>query len=281
MLESPLVSPLNQVEADSRIWSFSKYKIYKECNERYAREYIMRLRVPPISQKPFLVGSIAHGVVEEGRLAILEGRHTDLKEYCQDNVIHHFNKHAVKVQDWTPGEPDRVLDDALETVEKYVALILENELLAPDVLCEHTIGTHANPRWLDNGVGLTGFIDWAKITGDSAVVLDAKSSRTMNYIDRDQLTFYALAMEAEFGVKVERVAWMMMRYGKTYWYDVATADKESLKTRLARASAAVAEINLRSSPDHGLCMPCPHNSQCSSYQHWIIDGAVVPLDDEF
>jgi CRISPR/Cas system-associated exonuclease Cas4 (RecB family) len=281
VLELPVIAPLNVVEAQAYTWSFSKYKVYKECNERYAREYLMRLRVPPVSEKPFLQGNIAHGLIEAGRDAILMGETDDFRGWCLSRVDEHFDRHAAKIQDWGLGEVDRARREAHQLVESYIALVLENDLLTGNVLCEHTIGTHKDPRRLDNGVGLVGYIDWAKLAGEQTVVLDAKTSRNMAYIDKDQLVFYALALEHEFGVGVHRVAWMMIRHNKTYWYDVTPEEKASLKARLLTASQEVAQLNLTSDPRHPLCTPCVHNSDCTAYAHWLVGGGVVDMDADF
>lgn len=275
-------SPLVKLSTTAYIWSFSKYKIYKECNERYTREYLQHQRLPPNSQKPFFQGSVAHNLIEEGRDAVLAGETTDLASWCATNLARVFATHAANVTDWLPGEIERAEVEAQEVTQAYVKLVLENELLTGRVLCEHTIGTRQKPRYLSNGVGLTGFIDWAKFISDTEVlVLDAKTSRNTNWLDRDQLVFYALAMESEFNVVVNRVAWMMIRWGQTLWYDITEDDKSRLRSNLLTASLAVEQIDLHTDPTHGRCTPCPHSGVCATYAHWILDGGVAATDVEF
>lgn len=268
----PIESPEVTLERIAYTWSFSKYKAYKTCNEKYAFEYLMRLR-PEISQRPFFHGNIAHETIEKGFEAFKAGTivEAEFPDWIRDNVGSVIETQVSAVKDWTgPDDVERATAEALQLTDAYVKLVLENKLLTEDTICEYAIGTFKRPMILDNGLRMTGYIDWLKIENNVGYVLDAKTSRSFQYIDRDQLVFYAICAEHQFKVPVERVAWMMIRQGKTYWYDVTRDEKDRLLGSLLGASHTVMKADLTSFPSFNLCRDCAFTEKCISHRNWLI-----------
>jgi hypothetical protein len=258
-------------------WSFSRYKVWKTCQERYVREYIMGRRMP-MAQKPFFQGKVAHNLVELGRKAYTEGATDNLETWCLDNLDQEFDTKAQKIPDWGPIEIDLARQEAKSLAIKYAAMVTENGLLEPGVECEYNIGTYKTPLKLSNGLRLTGFIDWLKIARPEGQVLDAKTYKSAWWLDKDQLTLYAIAAEEIFNLKVDRAAFMMIRTGKTIWHDVTEADKTRLKDDLLKASEQVAQMDLKVFPNFVMCGECPHAGECSRGNHWIIDAERMEVD---
>lgn len=265
---------LNEI---AHTWSFSKYKVWKTCQERYVREYVMGRRIP-MPQKPFFQGKVAHEIVELGRKAYTQGATDNLESWCLDNLDKEFDVRAQKILDWGPTEIDLARLEAKALATKYANLVLTNGLLEPGVECEYTIGTHKNPLKLANGLRLTGFIDWLKVMKPTGEVLDAKTYKSTFWLDKDQLTLYAIAAEEIFDIKVTRAAWMMVRTGKTLWHDVTEADKNRLKDDLLKASAKVVQMDLKVFPNFVMCTECPHVGECARSSHWITDAERMEVD---
>lgn len=258
-------------------WSFSKYKTWKTCQERYVREYVMRQR-PLVPQKPFFQGSVAHALIEVGRKAYNEGKTDNLESWCVKNLDQEFDARAQKISDWGPMEVDIARQEAQVLATKYAKLVSANGLLAPGVECEYTIGTHSKPLKLANGLRLTGFIDWLKVVRPDGWVYDAKTSNNTRWLDKDQLIFYAIAAEEAFDVNINHAAWLMIRTGKTLWHDVTWADKNRLKNDLLMATQKVLQMDLKVFPNFVMCGECPHAGSCSRAKHWIIDAERMEVD---
>lgn len=279
----PIISPEVRLSDAAHTWSYSKYKTYKECNEQYSFAYLMRVPWEPPTHKPFFQGRVSHNLLEDGFEALTKGSlsPSELEAWVVEKLPAEFYKQAEKIDDWQgDAELAKALVEAEELARNYAKLIVDNGLYGPGVECEHLVGTFQKPLILDNGLRLTGYVDWLKVDGDTAVVLDAKTSRNMRYIDQDQLLFYAISVEKKFGVKVNRVAWMMIRTGTTLWYDITDADKERLVNNLLGASKTVVNMDIRSFPSQFLCGDCHYAESCSKYANWILhpDGS---MDAEF
>lgn len=258
-------------------WSFSKYKLWKTCQERYVREYVMGRR-PPFPQKPFFQGKVAHKLIELGREAYAKGETDNLERWCLDNLDREFDAGAQKILDWGPMEIDLAREEAKVLAAKYASLVTENGLLDSGVHCEYNIGSWKKPLLLDNGLRLTGFIDWFKSASDDSRVLDGKTYKSTWWLDKDQLVLYAIAAEAIWGVRVTKVAWLMIRTGKTIWMDVTPQEKTSLMDNLLKASQQVAQMDIKVFPNFVLCGECPHTGECDRSSHWIIDAERMEVD---
>ncbi len=264
-------SPLVKLERIAYTWSFSRYKMWKECNERYIFEYVMGRKIAQ-PQRPFFQGSVAHKLIEEARTLSIDAKTKpeDFADVCVGHLPSVFGKYSPKI-DWKPGEIDLAFQEAEAIARNYAHLIVENSLLTGDVQCEYTIGTDEEPCVLPNGLHLKGFIDWLKFLPDEGIILDAKSSKSMTWLDKDQLIFYAIAAEHVFKVPVRRVAWLMLRHGKTIWYDITEADKERLTAELLEASRQVLATNFNVNPG-SQCGGCPYTHMCNPYSSWILNS---------
>lgn len=235
---------------------------------------------PSLPQRPFVQGSIAHELIELGRDAVINGER-DLLTWCLDNLEPVFNKHTSRVFNWKPGELDLARIEARKLAGNYADLVVKNSLLDGDVRCEHTIGTHQKPLLLDNGLRLTGFIDWLKITGDRAQIYDAKTSSSMRWLDKDQLIFYAIAAEKEFQVEINEVSWMMIRKKDTLSYNITQGDKDRLIQGLLTASQQASTLDIQVFPNSTRCLPCPHSGICNRYANWLLDAGGADMTGEW
>lgn len=254
-------------------WSFSKYRQFKDCHERYRLKYLEQLKVPPLSQRPFFQGSVAHKLIEETREKMQKGEAADWSQAYHD-LDGVFNRYAVSV-DWRDDvEVERARLEAYAICENYITLLQDFDLGRGEVYCEHWFGTHDNPLVLESGLRLVGSIDWLKIdrTSNTAWIYDAKTSQGTQYLDRDQLRLYAIAVRKQFGVEIGKVGYLMLRWKRPLLYDLDLKELDRLEQQMCEASRQVVGGAMHAVPNMSLCGPCEYSSHCNPFKGWVVDG---------
>lgn len=254
-------------------WSFSKYAKFKECHERYRLQYMEKLKVPPLSQRPFFQGSVAHKVIEQTREKLVKGECSDWSQALLD-LGHVFNQYAQAVAWEDERDLQQAWLEANRIAENYIAMLEDFKLAEGETYCEHWFGTHQNPLVMESGLRLVGAIDWLKIdrATNTATILDAKTSQGTSYLDRDQLVLYALAVRKAFGVEVNKVGYLMLRWKRPLLYDVTVDEMLRLEEQMCEASRQVEAGALTAMPNLKLCGPCQYSLHCYPYKGWVIDG---------
>lgn len=263
----------DEIKQEAWTWSFSKFKQYQECPEKYRLQYLEKMRLPPLSQRPFFQGQVAHKVVEQTRELLVKGE-VDSLHKAFDHLDTVFDTHAAKI-DWRDDvEIHQARLEAYTILENYLVLLEQMELDQGEVECEYWFGTYEKPLVRESGLRLVGAIDWLKIdrARNTALIYDAKTSQGTQYLDRRQLTLYAMAVEQIFGVSVERVGYLMLRWKKPLLYEVTAEEKDTLEQEMIAASRVVEAGGLQASPTMRLCGPCQYAGHCGPYRHWIMDG---------
>lgn len=263
-----------ELKLEAWTWSFSKFKRWQECGEKYRQEYLEKQKLPPLSQKPFFQGSVAHKTVEQTRERVLKGELDSLRK-AFEVLPSVFDSYAAGV-DWKDDSElitARMESEAILT--SYLDLIEQQELDRGEVYCEHWFGTHESPLVRPSGLRLVGAIDWLKIDRSSnmASIFDAKTSASMKYLDRRQLTMYAMAVEQQFNVDVEQVGFLMLRWQKPVFYTVSRRAIAALEQELVEASQQVeAGQGITARPAMDLCATCQYSTRCGPYRHWIVNS---------
>jgi CRISPR/Cas system-associated exonuclease Cas4 (RecB family) len=254
-------------------WSFSKFKQFHECTEKYRLHYLEKMKIPPLSQKPFFQGSVAHKVVERTRERLVKGE-VDSLQKAHDALEGVFDEYASGVAWRDDQEVYLARAEAREILSNYLRLVEAMNLHEGEVLCEYWFGTHEKPLLRPNGLRLVGAIDWLKIDRDQgkAWIYDAKTSKGTQYLDRRQLTLYALAARQIFNVEVEKVGYLMLRWDKPLVYEVTQAQMDTLEQELVEASQHVEAGMLSAKPRMSLCGSCQYSGHCGSFRNWITDG---------
>lgn len=265
-----------EIKQEAWTWSFSKFKQYQECQEKYRLQYLEKMRIPPLSQKPFFQGSVAHKVVEQTRERLVKGE-VDSLHKAFDHLDTVFDTYATKINWRDDVEIHQARLEAYTILENYLALLEQMELDQGEIECEYWFGTHEKPLLRPSGLRLVGAIDWLKLDRDAgkAWIYDAKTSQGTMYLDRRQLTLYAMAVEQVFGVPVEKVGYLMLRWKKPLLYEVSQAEKDSLEQEMVEASRLVEAGGLGAAPAMKLCGPCQYAGHCGPYRHWILDGGTA------
>lgn len=263
----------DELKAAAWTWSFSKFKRFLECQEKYRLEYLEQMKLPPLSRKPFFQGSVAHKVVEQTRDKLQKGEVTTLRA-AFDDLDAVFDSYATGV-DWTGDEEViKARIEASQLLENYLQLLEEHDLVEGEILCEHWFGTYQKPLLRPNGLRWIGAIDWLKIdrAQGKAWIWDAKTSQGTQYLDKRQLVMYAMAVEQEFGVEVNEVGYLMLRWQKPIKHTVTADEKAQLEAEMVEASKMVEEGHFKAAPMMRLCGPCQYAGHCSPYSHWIMNG---------
>jgi CRISPR/Cas system-associated exonuclease Cas4 (RecB family) len=254
-------------------WSFSKFKQFQECTEKYRLHYLEKMKIPPLSQKPFFQGSVAHKVVERTR-GLLDTGEVDSLRKAHDALEGVFNEYAVAISWRDDQELYLARAEAREILDNYLNLLEAQSLDEGEVLCEYWFGTHDKPLLRPSGLRLVGAIDWLKLDRENgrAWVYDAKTSKGTQYLDRRQLVLYAMAVKQVFGVEIEKVGYLMLRWEKPLLYDVTQAEIDALEQELIAASKLVEAGAMGALPSMKLCGPCQYAGHCGPYKGWIFDG---------
>lgn len=262
-----------ELKLEAWTWSFSKFKQYQECQEKYRLNYLEKMKIPPLSRKPFFQGSVAHKVVEQTRELVQKGELESLHK-AFDQLDSVFDTHAVGI-DWRDdSEFHQARLEAFTILENYLMLLEKMELIEGDIECEYWFGTHQKPLERPSGLRLVGAIDWLKLDRENgkAWIYDAKTSQGTAYLDKRQLVLYAMAVEQVFGVSVEKVGYLMLRWKKPLVYEVTQEEKDKLEAEMVEASKLVEAGQMGAAPMMKLCGPCQYAGHCGPYRHWILDG---------
>jgi CRISPR/Cas system-associated exonuclease Cas4 (RecB family) len=263
----------DELKAAAWTWSFSKFKRFLECREKYRLEYLESMKIPPLSRKPFFQGSVAHKVVEQTREKLVKGEVDSLRR-AVDDLEAVFDSYAVGIN-WTgDDELIKARVEAAQILENYLGLLETHALDQGEIYCEHWFGTHAKPLIRPSGLRWVGAIDWLKIDREQgkAWIWDAKTSQGTQYLDKRQLVLYAMAVEQEFGVEVEDVGYLMLRWDKPIKHKVTAEEKAQLEAEMIEASQLVESGQFETAPMMRLCGPCQYAGHCSPYSHWIMNG---------
>lgn len=254
-------------------WSFSKFKQYQECTEKYRLHYLENMKLPPLSQRPFFQGSVAHKVIERTHERLGKGEVDSLRKAHEalDGV---FEEYAAAIPWQSDVERIMARQEAGQILENYLDLIEMMGLDKGEVLCEYWIGTHEKPLVRPSGVRLVGAIDWLKLDrlNRKAWIYDGKSSKGTQYLDRRQLVLYAMAVKQIFDVEVEKVGFLMMRWEKPLLYEVTQEEMDALEQELIEASKLVEAGAMGVAPSMRICGPCQYSGHCGPYKNWIFDG---------
>jgi CRISPR/Cas system-associated exonuclease Cas4 (RecB family) len=252
-------------------WSFSKFKLFQECSERYRLHYLEKMKIPPLSQKPFFQGSVAHKVIERTQERLVKGEVDSLRK-AHDALEGVFDEYAAAIQWRDDQELYLARAEAREILENYLALLESMALHEGDVRCEYWFGTHDKPLERPSGLRLVGAIDWLKMENGQAWIYDAKTSKGTQYLDRRQLVLYAMAVQQVFGATIQKVGYLMLRWEKPLLYDVTQDEIDALEQELIEASKVVEAGALDAAPSMKLCGPCQYAGHCGPYKNWIFDG---------
>lgn len=257
-------------------WSFSKFKQYQECQEKYRLNYLENMKLPPLSQRPFFQGSVAHKVVEQTREKLLKGEVETLHK-AFDLLDSVFDTHAAAINWRDDADLHQARLEAFTLLENYLVLLERTGLMDGDIECEYWFGTHQKPLERPNGLRLVGAIDWLKLDRDAgkAWIYDAKTSQGTQYLDKRQLTLYALAVEQLFGVSVDKVGYLMIRHKRPILHEVTAQEKDALEAEMVEASKIVEAGLLGAAPTMKICGPCQYAGHCGPYRHWIMDGGTA------
>ena len=265
--------PRELVEKEANIWSYSKFKIFKDCHVKFGKDYLRKIKVPR-DTTPFLQGKVVHKLVEDTRKAVLEGDISEPLQHAAANLPDYFKSAAIK-----PGisiseaEYIKGVRECGEMTENYLRMLEVEGLLDADVDCEHWFGSWRKPLRLKSGIGLTGAIDWRK-KRDELIIYDAKSSRTKKWLDLDQLKIYALATRQELGIDVRKVKFLMIRWNKVLEFVLTSEDIDNIERDLLRARDTVLAQNLLALPNSILCDDCWHQKGCKSYVGWLLNDSL-------
>jgi predicted RecB family nuclease len=162
------------------------------------------------------------------------------------------------------------LDDMREVVRfgarGYVQTMKKNKLLGPYAKSEQKIIS-----WIDQYDSIGGIIDAIIRRDDTGtMILDGKNAKAKDFVDPDQLVFYALLYRLAYKKNPEKVGIIWFRYpyeeGKeetgVTWVDFKDEDLTSMAQRVKKAKHAMYKKKFSAKPSRNSCMFCDYKSEC-------------------
>jgi hypothetical protein len=254
-------------------WSFSRFKVFLECAQKYKEEYVYQDKIPPLSQKPFFQGSVAHKTAEETRERLMRGE-VESMEAAHGAFDGVFTRYAEKIVWKDDTEIMKAIAEGREILTNYLGLLRAVKLDVGEVYCEYVFGTPDKPLIRPSGLRLIGSIDWLQIDRErmTARVFDAKTSQGTRYLDRRQLILYAMVVEQIFGVTVEETGYLMLRWDKPLLKSVTRQDMADLEAEMVQAATRVEAGEFKAALSMSLCGPCQYSYRCTQHKTWILNG---------
>lgn len=221
------VTPVPEKFAHAKtIYSFSRLSNFSNCPYGYHLAYNLKQRGKDNIYS--VLGTLCHDLIEKLEVGEID-REVALKDF--DNSL--FEITEIKGYKFSS---DKVRDNFVKSMRHFFQHYKRIE--ASKVLIEKEFYTS-----IENVV-LKGFIDLitlketkdkdGKVIDTKVEVIDLKTSS--KYATKDleeygrQLVVYALALEQEFGIKVDRVAWNMLKYTRVV-FQGATKQREGFYLR--------------------------------------------------
>lgn len=194
------------------IYSFSRLESYHNCGYGYHLNYNLRKKGKPNIYS--VLGGRTHSILEDMQIAKInkeEGLSTFRSGLFEATQIMGYKFGSEKIQ-----------SNFCNSVENYI--MNYEPIKAKSVLMEKEFYTEIG------GVVLVGYIDVVALNEDGTVeVIDYKTSTKYGKDDLKkhgrQLVTYAIALEQEFGVKVNKVKWDMLKYA-TVTFQGATKERQ-------------------------------------------------------
>ncbi len=202
--------------------SISRSKLYKECSYKYKHKYHLKTVIPGPEQFYFTYGKIIHKIAqvyveEKGKRSLSEIQ----ADVLRGKILLEANTKAPPI----PKEYKSRMPNHIKSIRRITNLFgFEGEV-------EYPIYVDLDPP---NKKYIKGFIDRIIFKGDSAFVLDYKTTKPgswredKNSIKYDpQLRYYARFVSQKFNIKPEKITAALL-YLDDYQVVSATYSEESL-----------------------------------------------------
>lgn len=277
------------------IYSHSQIQSYQKCPLRYRFEKIDAIPVPKVAAIPLSLGTAVHSALET-----LYGYRRNLVVSSKDELLKRFDdawiqeieladqKAAAEQLDYAFSQEDR--EQAVVRGRQYLQWYYDtyypfDQAITDSV--EKNIIVELAPD-----VKLKGKIDRFDIKGDTAIVVDYKTSRSMpkdkDDTIKDQLALYGAAIMQEYSDKFTKVLGKVVyvHLEREYDFEITQEVVEALKQKYI---AVIQEIEAKrfafnlwdqqafpAMPWYH-CDTCPFKRLCPIYAHQYMDNETMSV----
>jgi hypothetical protein len=252
-------------------WSYSQLALYKQCPLKF---YWTRVDPQPEAQRDnrrAFIGWLLGEVVAKFYLdqwwrdpsTALAKMVADLPQRSVEITV---RENLV----WEPGEREKWLDKATETLPKILAVIKEHQLLGPVMAVEYGMTVQISGPPDDDKVH--GRIDLVIQRMDGTlVVLDLKGGGTVGkFVSADQLRLYACGIlsDPRFARLPDKVGFWWARHGKVVWRKFT---RENLLVFIGGVQQTIGRVRAKhfEPAPSGQCSYCEFRNRCPAGQTQI------------
>lgn len=255
-------------------WSYSQLALYKTCPLKF---YWTRVDPQPEAQRDnrkAFIGILLGEVVAKFYL----------DQWWRDpataaaKMVADLPQRSVEISvreqcAWEPGERERWLEKAIETVPKLLAVIVAEQLLGPFMAVEYGMTVTLDGPDAENPYDhIHGRIDLVIQRQDGTVVmLDLKGGGSVGkFVSADQLRLYAcgLLMDPRWGRLPDRVGFWWARHSKVVWRTFTPDNLFLFVGGVAQTIAKVRAKHFEPAPS-GACTYCEFRPRCAAGQQRI------------
>lgn len=161
---------------------------------------------------------------------------------------------------------DEMLQVVLSGTKGYVQTMKKHKLIGPYAKSEQKI-----IAWIDNYNSVGGILDMIIRRDDVGVMLlDGKNAKSKDFVDTDQLVFYALLFKLAYKKTPQKLGIVWFRYpyneesgdeGVT-WVEFTEEDIVKVAERAKKAKHGMYKKKFPAKPSRNACVFCEYKSAC-------------------
>jgi len=273
-------------------YSFSQLQSFQDCPLKYRFEKVDKIGTPSLPALPLMLGSAVHSALEQ-----LYAQRRLLVIPSEDMVVWFFNDswahevdHAKGVMDipFTNDELDQHKQRGLHYIRRYYETYAPFDQAVTDSVEKNISIT------MDEWIKLVGKIDRFDIKGDTAIIVDYKTNRSLPADVKDtikeQLTLYGVAIQQWYTDKFKQIIAKVVYLHLEREYEwVITPDL--MKQITERAMEVIQKIEharfqlnmwdeqaFPATPGNH-CDYCPFKRLCPVYKHMFADDEEMQVDE--
>lgn len=262
--------------------SWSKYKTWNECPQRYHWTYNIDKEPPARESKHFAaIGSVVQRVFEYFYEYQVYKRNHLAVDILLEKTEEFFNDFTDEEYiDWNhvtcPYNRLEALSECKEIVEKTYYDIVDKDLIGYKNLPEATIQIPFQRQSLGK-VALRGRLDFIIQKGDKStpetILLDGKTTSKPDRVNEEQLLFYSLLFTMRYRTLPDKVGFYFYRFGEDdegpsiEWVNITSDRLNDFKQDVIRTVKEIrSEEDWEADPEPSYCNWCNFERICDARQ---------------
>ena len=180
---------------------------------------------------------------------------------------------------------DEMLLTVLTGTKGYVQTMKKHKLLGVYAKAEQKI-----IAWIDKWNSVGGIVDMVIRRDDVGIMLlDGKNAKSRDFVDPDQLVFYALLFKLAYRKTPQKLGLVWFRYpydedtgeeGVT-WVDFAEEDIVKVAERAKKAKHGMYKKKFQATPSRNACIFCEYKSACTERKEELEVSEISGKGDGF